>query len=391
MIELRIIEGLLPDNPTSKSKLFHANGGVIGRDGSCTWVLFDRQKVISGEHAKIIFSKGAYYLSDISTNGVFNALGQRIGKGELRKLVVGDVYVIGPYRIEVGDIKLGDPEDPLRDAGLQHLLLEHDPISAATPLDYASKKSVEVLDFDLPIQPMVQANRLNAYDFMPEPLELAPKPKPQVQPLPQVQPQPQPQPQSKMAPVEVPMSTSPPDDFMMALCEAFHLDPRLLSSQSPHDLQRKVIALVQGVVGLLLDLRALDKNLQQSFAFDDADVGALHNPFMVAVSSRQLFELIMRDDPEFLNAADAMTQLRHTLLARMQKLLAHLPFVQQKMLRSLAPETVFVHKSPSKLNVLQYKHAWQAYQRHYQNLSVEQSREWLQLFQNFMKEKLEES
>ncbi len=370
MIELKIIEGLQPDNPTSKSKTFNANGGVIGRDGSCAWVLFDRQKVVSSEHAKIIFSKGAYYLSDISTNGVFNALGQRIGKGELRKLVSGDVYVIGPYRIEVGDIKLGDPEDPLRDAGLQHLLLEHEQVPAVTPLDYASKKSPEALGFDLPMQPIAQSNRLHAYDFMPEPLELAPKPKP-IPP-----------------PVEVPAAV-PSDHFMMALCEAFHLDLRLLSGQSSHDLQGKVIALVQGVVSLLLDLRALDRTLQQCFALDDVELGALHNPLTVAVSSRQLFELIMRDDPEFLNATDAMMQLRHTLIARMQKLLANLPAVQQKLLGSLAPETVFVQKTSSQLNVLKYKHAWQAYQRQYQNLSVDQSREWLQLFQNFMKEKLE--
>jgi type VI secretion system protein ImpI len=371
MLELKIIEGLLPDNPTVKSKIFNAHGGVIGRDRVCAWVLFDREKVVSSEHAKIIFAQGAYYLSDISTNGVFNALGQPLGKGELRKLVCGDVYMIGPYRIEVSDIKLGDPEDPLRDLGLQHLLLDHDQPSMATPLDYSGKKSIPTLDFDLPMQSMASSNRLNAYDFMPEPLELVPKP------------------QQQVYPVEVPVAASQ-DDFITALCEAFNLDLRLLSGQSNHALQHKVIGLIQGVVSLLLDLRALDKTLQQSFALDDMTMGGLHNPLTVAVSSRQLFELIMRDDSDFLNAADAMTQLRHTLLARMQKLLANIPLVQQKLLLSLAPDAVFVRKSSSKLNVLQYKHAWQAYQHHYQTLSVDQSREWLKLFQSFMKEKLEE-
>ena len=370
MLELKIIDGLRPDNPTSKSKLFNTNGGVIGRDSACAWVLFDRKKVISSEHAKIIFSQGAYYLSDLSTNGVLNSLGQPIGRGELRKLMCGDVYIIGPYRMEVSDIKLGDPEDPLRDAGLQHLLVDHDSARAVTPLDYAGKNNAPVLDFDLPMQPMVSSNRFNAYDFMPEPLELVTKPKPVVHP------------------VEAPVAT-PQDDFVRALCEAFHLDIRLLSGQSAQDLQCKVIDLVEGVVSLLLDLRALDKNLQQSFSLDDTEAAALHNPFKVAVSSRQLFELIMRDDPEFMNASDALAQLRHTSLARMQKLLTNIPSVQQKLLLILAPDIVFMQKTSSKFNVLQHKHAWQAYQRQYENLSGDKAREWLQLFQNFMKEKLE--
>jgi type VI secretion system FHA domain protein len=171
MLELNIIDGIRPDNPTEKRKIFSIQGGSIGRDAACTWVLVDRQRVISSTHAKIMFSQGAYYLSDVSTNGILSNQGQPIGKGELRKLNRGDIYIIGPYRLEVTDIKLIDPSESFRDAGLQHLLAEPER-EALTPLNYAQKSEATRAHFSFDANAGVAPNTLKAYDFMPEPLDL---------------------------------------------------------------------------------------------------------------------------------------------------------------------------------------------------------------------------
>lgn len=78
MLELTIIEGLSPDNPTEKKKRFTDRGGVIGRDVKVDWALYDPSRVVSSQHAKVIFSQGAYYLSDLSANGVLTEQGIKL-------------------------------------------------------------------------------------------------------------------------------------------------------------------------------------------------------------------------------------------------------------------------------------------------------------------------
>jgi predicted component of type VI protein secretion system len=77
-------------------------GGSIGRALDNDWVLPDMQRFLSGRHARIHFRQGAYYLEDISTNGVFvneatTALGRR-GPHALRD---GDKLRMGEYLIQV--------------------------------------------------------------------------------------------------------------------------------------------------------------------------------------------------------------------------------------------------------------------------------------------------
>lgn len=403
MLELTIIDGIRPDNPTIKTKIFNANGGSIGRDANCTWVLMDRQRVVSSEHAKIIFREGAYYLSDISTNGVFNGSGQAVGRGELRKLTRGDIYIIGPYRIEVSEIKLGDPADSLREAGLQHLLMEEDaqadewrlytPHPSPLPQGERGKKSA----FSQEQAP----NTLKAYDFMPEPIDLLLKSEaPAKTPNPcipedvfaKLQPE-----VKETSEVAVSLSPAPVTenlpvalsgvDFLRELCQAFNLDYRLLGTQTQSELHQKIIALIQGVLSLLLELKAIEKTLMKNFDISCNENSGLHNPFQVAVSQRQLFELIMRDDPEFMNPKAALSEMRQLFLPRLQQVLVNIPQAQRKLLTTLAPEAM-MPKAMSKFNLLQDKHAWQAYQQHYQNLAADNARGWLEQFNNLIKEKV---
>ncbi len=81
---------------------FHEKGGTIGRSLQNDWILPDPDRFISGKHATIDFKGGAYYLADISTNGVYvNGDCEPLGQGNPRRLFNGDTIRMGDFEIAV--------------------------------------------------------------------------------------------------------------------------------------------------------------------------------------------------------------------------------------------------------------------------------------------------
>lgn len=95
---------------------FRENGGSIGRSLQNDWILPDPDHFISGRHATIDFQSGAYYLADMSTNGVFvNDEEQAIGRGNPRRLFNGDRLRMGEFEFlvtldEGEDLNMPPPE-----------------------------------------------------------------------------------------------------------------------------------------------------------------------------------------------------------------------------------------------------------------------------------------
>jgi len=90
--------------------------GTIGRAPDNTWVLVDPERFTSSKHAQIQSSNGEYFITDLSTNGVFiNDSPTPLGKGNSVKLNHGDKLRIGQYEISVtiqagAPLPLGDPD-----------------------------------------------------------------------------------------------------------------------------------------------------------------------------------------------------------------------------------------------------------------------------------------
>lgn len=83
-------------------RVFHEEGGTIGRSLQNDWILPDPDRYISGRHATIDFKGGIYYLVDTSSNGVYvNGDCEPVGKGNVRRLFNGDVLRLGDFEITV--------------------------------------------------------------------------------------------------------------------------------------------------------------------------------------------------------------------------------------------------------------------------------------------------
>lgn len=95
---------------------FSDAGGTIGRSLENDWILPDPDRYISGRHAVIDYKGGAYYLVDLSSNGVYvNEEHEPVGKGNPRRLYNGDRLRMGDFEVDVTLDKgesLVMPEDP---------------------------------------------------------------------------------------------------------------------------------------------------------------------------------------------------------------------------------------------------------------------------------------
>jgi len=105
-------------------------GGTIGRSPDSDWILPDDSRYVSSRHAMIDYQAGAYYLVDMSRNGVFvNGADTPVGQGHPQRLFDGDQLRIGEFEIAV-DISGGDEElrddDGMRDSIVRAQLVPED-------------------------------------------------------------------------------------------------------------------------------------------------------------------------------------------------------------------------------------------------------------------------
>ncbi len=97
-------------------RVFREEGGTIGRSLENDWILPDPDQFISAKHATIDFQAGAYYLADVSSNGVFvNGEEKPLGRGNPRRLFDGDRLRMGDFEFVVAldegeDLKMPPPE-----------------------------------------------------------------------------------------------------------------------------------------------------------------------------------------------------------------------------------------------------------------------------------------
>ena len=89
-----------------KSMHFSTTGGKIGRSQKATWTLNDPTKHISNMHAEVSYRDGQYYMTDISSNGMFfKTPHKKFVKGQPMPLDQKSEVVIGAYVISVKTIE----------------------------------------------------------------------------------------------------------------------------------------------------------------------------------------------------------------------------------------------------------------------------------------------
>ncbi len=133
---------------------FKACGGTIGRSLECDWAIPDSKRYVSSRHAMIDFQSGAYYLVDLSRNGVFlNGSDQPLGQGNPQRLFDGDSLRIGEYVMAIAIIEDASEsgDDGMRDSAVRAELVSEDEsleISMLPP-----DKMSDAFELDMLLQP----------------------------------------------------------------------------------------------------------------------------------------------------------------------------------------------------------------------------------------------
>lgn len=95
---IRKPDSVLLENDVKK---FAEEGGSIGRAEHCDLCLADDSQYISKIHALIHFRDNMYFITDVSTNGVFvNSDTVPIGKGNTKQILEGEQLKFGDYVVQ---------------------------------------------------------------------------------------------------------------------------------------------------------------------------------------------------------------------------------------------------------------------------------------------------
>lgn len=101
-LKLRVISDHHKVLGPQRSRLFGVTGGTIGRAPDNDWVLPDTNHFISGRHATVTFSAGAWLIEDTSRNGVYlNGSETPLSETGPAILTDGDRLRIGEYEVLV--------------------------------------------------------------------------------------------------------------------------------------------------------------------------------------------------------------------------------------------------------------------------------------------------
>lgn len=96
---LEVINGSELKSGCSPSWAFRPAGGIIGRNFDCEWCIDDQDSYISRQHVCITSEHTAFYLTDISRNGIIVNGIETLKAGVRHRVGQGDTYLLGTLEV----------------------------------------------------------------------------------------------------------------------------------------------------------------------------------------------------------------------------------------------------------------------------------------------------
>lgn len=347
-------------------------GFQAGRGSGMDWVLPDPSRHISGQHLEITYSDGAYWLTDVSTNGTF-LKGQRYRLEGPHRLGQGDRFQVGHYIIAVhldgaapapapdtyAPAPLADSDNPWDIGGL-----------AAEPIDPLPRPSEHLReDFaDDFIANPVSTAPVSA----PFPTSSEPEPAPQLAFTPQTNAVPAPVAPEPVVPEPAPAENVPPapapatgqPDFFKAFCEGAGLSAEVYA-----DIDSDALALELGQslritaeeVMTLLRNRASAKQFTKG-GERTMRRAADNNPLKFLPDADQAIEaMFLKPRAGFLTGKDGFAEALKDIRLHQAAVFAAIQPALTKLLNDLAPEAILDSAEGGILKTGKRSKAWDTY------------------------------
>ena len=329
---------------------FDAEGGTIGRSLDNDWILPDPDHYISGKHATVDFQSGAYYLADISTNGVYvNDADEPLGRGNPRRLFDGDTIRMGDFKFVVTldeGQDLAMPPDPPASVGPDHA-------EQLVP-EEALKSIIQLLD-----EEEITGDAAFKSTLFGGPAEEA-----QVEETSEeVDDQPKP-----VAPPK-PLKEPAPAELLDALFEAAGISrSEIHPSVDPIEVMRNAGQVLGEFIAGTTALLISRTTLKSMFSLDQTTVQARHNnPLKLSESTKGLMkQLLIGREGEYLGPIDAVKEICRDLIFHHDAVVAAMTVSFNEFIGRLDPNElqenfdITLKKKPL-FNALNQRKYWQLY------------------------------
>lgn len=348
--------------PTTLCQMtFTQSGGVIGRGEDCDWPIPDSKRHLSSHHALINHSDGAFYLTDISNNGIQNSTsGARLRKGEAVRIEHANVYVLGDFEIRarlvsssmMHDIEVGRPQA----AGS---VIPDDAFFDLDPLKAFDQQESELSELEALISPRtsIEAPRQRA-DYARIDMESLTVPELVVEAL-AVEPAP-PKPVERQA-----------DGFWEKFGAALGVSLANLDHDAREALALKAARLLkQSVGGLQQSLRTRSELKSELRLAQSRVQGSQKNPLRFAVDPAEALGILLESSkPGQLPAEQAVSRTFRDLQAHQVALLTASRAVVRSALEHFSPQQMTLRFERDNKPLLATSGSrWRAYERYHQTL-----------------------
>ena len=338
-----VLEDGGPAQFTVKGRGFQA-----GRSPSMDWVLPDPSRHISSHHFEVTFADGAYWLTDVSTNGTFLA-GQRYRMERAHRLSHMDRFQVGHYII-IAVLGNAPAAPPPQAPGAGHGTWSPRPMAGPGPSADDDPWSVGGGAAE-PIDPLPrpEPNRFEDFadDFIVNPMP-APDPggqHPAAPPVPPVASAPQPALQPPVAQHPAPASPPMPADgrFLAAFCKGAELPPGAYP-----DVDDEALALMLGQAMRIVarDLMVLLQDRASAKQFTKGGERTMrrasdNNPLKFLPDADQAIEaMFLRHRAGFLTGSDGVAEALQDLRLHQAAVFAAIQPALAKLLSDMAPEVI---------------------------------------------------
>ena len=356
----------LPDGgPTSATVT--GKGMTVGRSTAMDWTLPDPERHISGHHFSITYQDNAYWLTDMSTNGVFLD-GQRHRLDGPHRIAPGDRFQVGHYFIGValaGAQPFAGNQPQPRTAPPPSAFDDSDPWAVssapAAPIDPSPRPDLRAFeDFasEFIVNPIPSAPPPPAPVAAPaappaEPIPAAPSPfgdsaSPFGQPAPIPVAAPQPVPAPMPAPPPAPTPPAEPVDngaaIIAAFCEGAGISPP--PPGTPVDASAFARELGQTMRGVATELMAMlqDRAAAKKFTRggDRTMMGAANNnPLKFLPDPAQALEVMFTQPRQgFMPGGESVTAALGDVKLHQMAVFAAIQPALIKLLADLSPEAI---------------------------------------------------
>jgi type VI secretion system protein ImpI len=289
-------------------RVFHEEGGTIGRSLRSDWILPDPDRYISGRHATIDFRGGMYYLVDTSSNGVYiNGDCNPVGKGNVRRLFDGDILRFGDFEIAV-TIDQGESIATPLDATDSHIR-EH--VAPLVP-EVSMATGVQLLDEE---EMTGDGDFQSALFSSPDDPEEVAEPEPAPRPA---------EPPKRAVPRELADADLVATDIVDSFLDGLGLNrSELPESVDLAQLMQTAGEVLREFVGGITGLLASRANMKNAFKLDQTTVLPRHNnPIKLSANTRDsIKQLLFGSGGENIASRDAAREVCQDLLFHQDALL----------------------------------------------------------------------